>query len=716
LEFPELLQRIEHLFRSKYPPHILATLGSYGSMAGVSNRGTTGTSLIRDLQQHHFELLQALSLTLPLNHRGIELPTPADIQSVLETVTALADAFHQRRTLAAQETDELQERTALALREKLRMHTQIVRNWGYFSSVIRISSELYEPLDKGLYNYHGFTSGDLIRVGRTLINIFEARFNNRLRVLRNIFKVNSIRRLVRQYYKHYPYVEGDPEAFLRNIPSSATLQMVRSRLLAHADLALVPLVCVTGREVAHRAAISPELTSVILNALSLEPGDLADLNREHLFLNNPVWTAPIIKIQTEYFCAAPQVIFSHIQKIMNSLVEAAGLQPRLQDRRARYLERKIQELLRTALPNSVQWQNAKWSYAASQYESDLVAKLDRTIVIVEAKSATLTEPGLRGAADRVKRHVQELILEPSLQSARLEEIIWKAGDSHDKALAALSSFGEGFSEADQIVRVTVTLDDFSILSSSERELKTAGWIPENEQLACTLNIADFESVIDILGDPARIVHYFMERQRIQKLIDIFADEMDFLGFYLETAFNVWELESQEFALYIVGMSLSIDRYYESGDAGVSLPRPKPKIRPYFKKLIKRVQARRALGWLSITVDILRACNYDEQRRVEDALEKLKKNVELNWRKDGHECSLIVSPPPAREAGIVFFLYPPELAGKRKEIAQQLSAQALGVTGRSRCVLVGRNTARWAEAYSFLGVARPSEELRETSDD
>ena len=195
-------------------------------------------------------------------------------------------------------------------------------------------------------------------------------------------------------------------------------------------------------------------------------------------------------------------------------------------------------------------------------------------------------------------------------------------------------------------------------------------------LAVNLNIADFKSVIDILERPSFFVHYFVERARIQKTLEILADEMDFLGFYLETGFNIWNLEAEKPVLALTGMSRSMDRYYGSRDAGVTLRKPSPKLRPYFSSLIRRMEERAFPGWLGVTTDLLRSASYDEQKRLDQMLAKLKANVERNWRDPGHDCSLVITPPAIRETVVVFYLFPEKLADGRKEIAEQLASEAL----------------------------------------
>jgi hypothetical protein len=705
--FPELIKTILQLLREKYPLHILAVMAGYGLQGGVSDEGVAEKGFISKLEQHQVELLQALTLTLPFAEWGKLPATPSDIQMVIDTIIELADAFRHRRFKALEGEADLQARTALPLQEQLRLHTQTVRNWGYFSEVVQISSELYAPLDEPFRKAIGFGASDLITTARHLIALLENRSNERFKWLKRVFREKTITRLVRAYCKYHPGVNGDAEEFLKGIPEGETRDQVAIKLLAHSDLLFAEIMTFTPGEVAQQSGLLGEITKRVLDALSLPAGGLHEKNPEHLFMGNPIWRYPAIEMGGEYFCPMPQSVFSHIHEIMRSLAAKAGLKNAIENQRAVYLEAKVKELLSTALPTAQFRHAVKWRIGEDEYETDHVAAIDRTIVIVEDKSTALTAPGLRGAPDRVRRHVSDLIIAPSEQSTRLQGMIWKAKAGDTKTIESLAPFELNFANTERIVRISVTLDDFSILASAEGDLKEAGWIPHEMALAPTLNVADFQAVIDILGRPSFFLHYFAERERFQKALQIFADEMDFLGLYLETGFNVSSLEMEKPRLALTGMSAPIDCYYESRDAGIRLTKPKPKLSPYFSALISAIEKRAFPRWSIVTTDLLRCASYKEQKKIDKLLMKLKAGVERNWRDPEHECSLVVSPPEIRDTAVVFYAYPPQLASRRKEIAEELASKALEMSGRERCVMICRNTARWDEPYASIIVVNSS---------
>ncbi len=469
----------------------------------------------------------------------------------------------------------------------MRLHTQFVRNWGYYGDVVSICGELYAPLDDELRRLHGFAASELLATAAWLVRSLEEKMTARMNRMRRFIRERSIPRIVRRYFAVMTEIDGDPESFLRAISSWATPEGVIAELMGHADVQLPRFMLASASEVASSLGVSEDAAARILSALSLRPGALAGREVDHFLLENPIWRAPGLKVGDEYFFAMPQSIFSHIHEIMRDLFSDQHAHLRLSERRSRYLEEKARATLARVLPGAAFRPNYLWRSGSQEFETDLIVTLDRTVLIVECKSAALSRAGLRGAPDRVKRHVRELVVDPSIQSARLASQI-RAGVAGDTSAAAgLPDLGVPIASIRTVVLVSVTLDDFSVLASSELDLRSAGWVPDGLDLALTLNISDLLVVADVLDQAALFIHYFSERERFQKSVAVFGDELDFLGFYLSTGFNVGQLESKDTRLAITGMSAPLDQYYASRDAGVRLAKPKPRLCAYFCTAARR---------------------------------------------------------------------------------------------------------------------------------
>lgn len=706
-EFPSLLTAIDDRLGRWFPPFFIASIAGYGLLVGVGSEGVASEGFGQKIQQHHVEMLQALALRRPAESWGDEPPDPQTVQEMIDDLIGLAEAFHSRRLIAVAEERSEQERIVLGLQERLRSHTQIVRNWGYFSAVVRISIELYGPMDAALSERLGFSATDLIKVAGSLISSLEDRASERMRKLQIVVRATSVEDAVKAFFAEFAKFEGSPDEFLASMPDGITLEDVKYRLLALSDIELMEHCVADVPYLAQTSGCSRSVVGKVLAKLSHRPGALKEGNVEHYFMTNPVWVAPGIDLGGEYFFPAPQCVFSHIHAIMASLAEEAGQKKALESRRAEYLETAIKKIVAAVFGDAASIaRGAKWKRSGVQYETDLICRVDRTILIIEAKSAALSPEGLRGAPDRARRHVRELIVDPAEQSQRLKQLILDAKLGSEEAVAVCLELDIEAGDVDSVVRVSVTLDDFSVISSAEGDLKSAGWVPADLGLAPTMNLADFEVVADVLSEPAFFIHYLAERERIQKTIDVLGFEIDFLGLYLETGFNFASIENGDTGLVIIGMSAKLDKYFGSLDAGVVISKPAPRISDELAKIISAVGERRAKGWTTISVDLLRVGNLDEQRRLFKALKQLRRSVSKEFKNPKHLCSLVVSLPAHHEACVVFYVYPHVLRHRRDDVLAEIAGNAMANQGRGRCTIVGRMLERWEQPYQFVALAYP----------
>jgi len=460
-----------------------------------------------------------------------------------------------------------------------------------------------------------------------------------------------------------------------------------------------------NEEVARLTGHPPEQVGKILSTISLLPGALSDANPEHLFLSNPIWTAPGIQIEEKFFVPMPQVAFSHIHELIRGLSEKAGLRDDLERIRARYLEVKLEETLNKALPGASVATGVSWNLDGQRFETDALVILDRTVIIAEAKSHHLTPEGLRGAPARVKRHIQDLVLSPSLQSERLEKLIEAARSGDELAVETVSKIGLHPSKIDRVIRLSVTLEDLSVLSSAEADLKEVQWVPADHRLAPNIHIADLLCIVDILDNSLLLLHYLSERSFFQKSFTLLGDELDFLGLYLETGLNLADLERHDGQFSPTGMSEPIDRYYIGRDAGLKLPKPKMKLRPLFRNILERLNQTRPQGWTTVGLHLLSSADPSEQRKVENGLNKLREMVRKQYREPEHLNALHIKPPHDRKARVIFYLFPEALRASFPEAMRLHVEQAFADEDCEECVVFARCTENWGRPYELVCSAR-----------
>lgn len=122
--------------------------------------------------------------------------------------------------------------------------------------------------------------------------------------------------------------------------------------------------------------ITIESARYLLNELSLQFGELKLCNPEHFFLNNPIWTKPIIKLEDDkYFLPAPEGFITFCLEIFEGIVQKdTNLYERHQQRRSRYLEDKVQELFESSFPDAKVFRGSLWTdpVTGKEFENDLL--------------------------------------------------------------------------------------------------------------------------------------------------------------------------------------------------------------------------------------------------------------------------------------------------------------------------------------------------------
>lgn len=623
------------------------------------------------LYQSHIEYLQAHMLRHPLTDRHQD---PETITELIDATPRLFSAFQQMRlgSAAAQDPAEIAARRGLIpLQELLRGHTLAVRNWAYYRSAIRVSRGMYESCDELARQSLGFKLTHLLDLAEYMDSEITRRVNEFRKRLAALADATTVDGLVDRICSTFTITESPDE--LRHIFAAADGSLEQARRMAANGLQqhLAEAFFFDSAEIAHALECEPECALLLLNLLSLAPGDLADMDPTTFLLDNPVWLQPSIAVGDGlFFCAIPQSILCFINPIIDRLAQSKPeLRQKIKDGRARYLEEQVGQLFSRAFPGATVVRGYEWTAGDRRYESDLIVRFDTTLILVEAKSGTISWPALRGAPDRLKKHVGELIVQPSLQSSRLEkhlrEVI-ETGRNH--ASVAIDLAG-----VDHILRISVTLEDFATVQSNLHMLKEAFGNEIGDLAPCIL-LTDLEAVFDMLEQPFERIDYLCRRAEIQRRFHNQGDELDLLGFYLDTGFNLDEEHSSNL-IVLLGFGERFDRYYCGMDAGLDLEKPKARRTAWLQRICERLQGRSPQGWTNIAATLLRL-NIEQQedieRRIRLAADRLRGGNPFEQQRD----LLVCTPAPPNSYSMVFLVHDRASRDFRNKLLETGAGQAL----------------------------------------
>jgi hypothetical protein len=705
-EFPLQLTAIVNLIRSVNPLQVIATLSAYGMTMSVTDGGRMRPlHKNRKFNQSHIELLQAISLQVRIDELNSTPPTSETIQNLFDTLPDLGDSFRlQRMAVLEQERSEEQKSVGL-LQEHLRLHTQGVRNWGYFKRVVGLTRRLCDTTGPLFQKHLGITASDLVNVFEFLLERLERLMTARMHELREIFSQTTPGKIIRNYYALNPNFKDTAAELLEFTKSkNLSLEQIKSLILSHSELTLANAPTFSSHELSRHLNLPTDSISLALDKLSLSFGDLANLKATSFFLDNPVWRKPIIKLSdTSYFCAMPQVFFSFIFQILETLLDGDELaRSSYHARKAEFLESEIAELFGRAFPGCTLVQNYKWLNDEKEYENDLLVRVDSHLLLVEAKSGLISWPALRGAPERAKRHVEELLFAPSDQSLRLATQIAEVIKTPALRDTLLPNFPIPLTPITTILRLSVTLEDFAVLQSNLHLVKQAGWVAEDHPLSTSILLADLEIVFDVLEPTAQKIHYLQRRTELEANMIHLGDEMDLLGFYLASGFNIGNAEFDGAKLQLTGMSRAIDQYYSALDNDIQKTKPRLKLSQWWADICNKLEEVQFATWSEVA-NILLSFSFPEQQQAEKAFKRIKKHVFKNWRNNNHLCSITIIPNMHRSNALGLFAFRDREREHRYKRMRNIAGQIFQNAHVQRCVILGVNIDEAHYPYSTLAI-------------
>jgi hypothetical protein len=689
--------------------HLTSLLAVHGLSRGVTDLGEIQE---RDekttVQQSHVELLQALALAVPPSSSTTKAAHPQTIQQVWDALMAVADAFARKRYSQMAKTSNPEERAVLGFQEWLRLHTQYVRHWASFGQANVIIRELYGPLDEIYRTATGVSATEFISIFHALFKIIETRINERWRRLRAVFRAKTVPGLIASYSESVGESSSDAERLLGFATSkNLTVENVRVIIFSHNDLDISSVHTFQPEEVAKMSGVSVDTVRTGLSRLAIVPGELQEGDIDLYFLDNPVWRRPVVQLGANlFYCPLPQIFFDGVHGILEGLLPTAEKEA-LSQRRAAFLERKIQDDFVAAFPGSAVQPSVKWKDGVTEYECDLLCRVDAYLFVIEAKSGFVSAPALRGAPKRMRKHIDELLIEPSLQSYRLTARL-----SEKLARKLKPDF---FSEpllfeltgVEHVVRLSVTLEDFATLQTRIEDLRTTGWIPADLTLAATMSLADLETVFDILNGPIERIHYIVRRGELSRQLRTLGDELDWLGLYLKTSFILGKIEEHDGAFVISGMSKEIDAYLSAIDAGRTPNRPALKRTKLWNAISEQMGKRAFVRWTEAAVMLL---NISESNQKGLELEFKEREKEVRRDSRGKEDKNAMICIPAENAKDAFAMIALKTINyhRRHEIVQNIANRVFEKNHVQRVLVLVRNVDTSDYPYSMLAVLERDE--------
>ena len=698
-KFEESRSKLLEILEKHDAINLLSVMAAYGLTVTVGDGGVNQEKT--QLQQAHVEICQALALSIPAEKLQKQLADPQVVQEAWDAVTTLLDCLHYREIAPKDEKPD-DELAIELIQQRMRGNTQLVRNWGFLTQVKTISRELYSPFDDAVADKFGFTISTAFELFEHLMQSVEDANTVRFQILAKLHGIKSKTALVDRYHEIIGADADQIAAFKDEFDlNKISRKQLFFMMMSHLDLRMHTQYEFVPNTVAESMGIEVDVCRAMFEEFSHDFGALAESNPEHLYLSNPIWTRPIIRADEDcFYCVLPQLFFSFIIPTLERLIASVD-KVGLSDRRAEYLEAKITEIIGRRFPESNTETNFKWKDGDTEYETDVITFIDSHIIIFEAKSGKISDPALRGAPDRIRKHLDEILIAPNIQSKRLQEKLDALIRDPDSDVGLRDSLPVAIANIHKVLRVSVSLEDFGSIQANISLLEPTGWLPDDFSPCPTMTLADFETLFDFLEHPVQIVHYLERRQELEGTVNFVGDELDLMGWYAGTLFDLGDIDAEK-DVVISGMSSPLDVYYNSKDAGVDVAKPKPMISGLFQRIFEQLESRRTPRWTEIGV-ILNRFSPDIQLELEINLARIRKNVRKEWDKDGHENMLILNPSKSSEHALAFVLFCDANVDRKDEFRDYAAQSALEPEHVKQALIIGKNIDDDELAYHFIAL-------------
>lgn len=377
--------------------------------------------------------------------------------------------------------------------------------------------------------------------------------------------------------------------------------------------------------------------SRLIEYLSISISDNSDLLPR---FDNPIKEKPIIKNDSGYFCPNPDNILRYNKEIIENLLRVDnGLWTRYLRTKGKTVEDMVVDRLSRILPTAKIGKNLKYRIQDTQYELDALFHIDSFVLFVEVKSGNLTQAAREGKTNRLKRDIQDIVLDAHNQCSRAYKYYLSMDyvDFHSKNEMITVSR----KEQKYAYLLSISLDNLDIITANIQNITDQSTSPT----VVTMSLYDLSIVTDILNDPSELFLYLDRREKVIRQRTINAhDEIDLFSTFLSQGLLFDKFKEYD-SINITDFSKSLDIYYINKFD--EKKKPNFYVNPLIIKFVEELAQINKPGWLEV-VKTLKGFSKQTQLNIANCVIKVLQRS----RKRGESDFSIL--PKDSETGLTFY--------------------------------------------------------------
>jgi hypothetical protein len=716
-EFDKQLQQIRVLLR-RYNPFLTLTHLCFYDQLFLD--GSTNPDY-QPVDQSMVELVQALILMIPEPELSQSLNSSPDGETLMElnsSLHTLQESFGMMRIGKEHENDK----AALAA-EMMRQQTAFIRNDGFPSQIRRLQEEILRHLDQAFEAREGFTLSEVVQALWKLVDLIRDRLNEDIRLRQQILGQKTPEKIIEKFAA----VIGQDMATVKNDMRDFCddKDRIQAAIINYFDERNLRFFYFKEEDLrgVFRVDLPPDKLSKILGTLSMAWGELEGQNPEHLVLNNPVWSKPMIGSEGKYFFPLIGLVQSFgLQMVEQFLKPHPELESKYRGEiRGDFLEGRTAEALQAAFSGASIYRGLIWiDEDGRAFENDVLVLLDTHALVFECKSGQLRARAQRGDIPALKKELEKLVEGPSRQGRRFADYLLRV-----RGTVKLKDISGKLQELDlsRLIRATtvnVTIEYLGSLAIQHKLLRESGLVASDLAPAATIPLHDLECILDILDTPAQAFHYLRRRAEIESANEIVSDELGLLATYLATGFDFGETEGDERHKFMFkSMGEQLVPYFMGKSIGSKLSKPERRLTGWWKEMLTKFSETRFIGWLEASYSLL-SVGYDQQREFEKKVRGITREVKHRWHTDHNDTIFMNVGPEAHRTIVIAVAVKNQTREEARRVISGRMSQAKDEFGAKRilaiCVSAAVKIRPYVGAYfscpemDGLGIGIPGSQL------
>jgi hypothetical protein len=566
-------------------------------------------------QQHQVEIIQSLILMVPEDELTRVPPTPDQRLTANKLSEQVAHAFMMHRFDPGKLSPIDQ------VREQVRSATQVIRNPGDSDQVLNGLVDLFAPLDRDLLAHRGVTFTGLIRLCQAYTGRVEDRYNSMQHAFKRINQQPSVEGMLVEFEREFPFGADVTDRIRSEIRAqNLDRRQVLAGMWSYSEFlhSLVFAADLDELLADYPEVVERQTLQAAVDSWSFEFGALQGHTTEFLFLDNPLWRRPLLKIgrETYFWPIAGSFVSFGMEMLEAQFAGNTKLKEKYHARRAEFLEDRVATLVAEAIPTAAIYRNLIW-FDPKEGETDILVLVDKHALVIECKSGRVKPSAKRGGA-RLSEDIKDLIQDPTEQGCRFATLLRASKEpllTRDRSGRTYEIFR---SKIRRVTRVNVLLDFFGALASEYRLLSAAGLLATASEPAVTMSLVDLENVTWILESPSQFLHYLHRRIQLERRAEVIADEMDWLACYLGGILHQ-PLFGGDLKLNLLMCSASLEPYLFRRSLKLAKKVPKLRLSPWWQKILTRLEEVKCEGWTEMGL-ILLSFSYEEQNEYREYVE------------------------------------------------------------------------------------------------